>query len=137
MAKTSTSAAQAQNLLALATGLSFGLNWDYNVQTLRALLERHAPEVALGLWWADGFVPVTDGAEEVFAPALAPGAYEQLLQNPELRQLAEVDRGAIAGLVANRQTQGGLLAAGPDAEAVMRVLNGPLGLARLATSLSE
>lgn len=137
MAKTSTSAAQAQNLLALATGLSLGLNWDYNVQTLRALMERHAPDLELGLWWADGFVPVTDGAAEVFAPALAPGAYEQLLQNPELRQLPEVDRGAIAGLVANRQTQGGLLAAGPDAEAFMRVLNGPVALARLATALSE
>lgn len=136
MAKTTTSA-QAQNLLALASGLSLGLNWDYNVQTLRALLERHAPELDLGLWWADGFVPVTEGAEEVLGAALVPGAYEQLLQAPELRPLAEVEGGFAQGLVANRQTQGALLAAGPDAEAVMRVLSGPLALTRLATALSD
>ena len=68
--KTALTSAQCQSLVQLATSLNLTVSWDYNHQNIKTLLAQHAPGIDAALWWPqpEGFVPLTDGAAERFAP---------------------------------------------------------------------
>lgn len=132
---------QLQSLVQLATQVNLTLSWDYNYQNLKNLLAQHAPEVELGLWWPqpEGFVPVTDGASEAFGDFVGANVLETVQQDTSLREVPDTDDGLMAGVVANRQTFGLAMVAGPEdlSEAVLRTLLPQLGQTRLAGALAE
>ena len=135
--------AQLQNLVQLATQVNLTLSWDYNYQNLKNLLAQYAPEVELGVWWPqpEGFVPVTEGANEAFGAYTGALVLENVQQDTSLRAVPDVPGAVMAGVVSNRQTFGMALAAGPEdselAQAVLKVLLPQLGLSRLAGALTE
>ena len=127
---------QGLALASIAAGLSLGLNWEYNHQSVKQALAAQLPEVELALWWPspDGFCPVTEGAAERFGPWAGSHQLENLWQDTTMRALAEVPGAWITGVTANRQTFGLAVASGPKPEVVqaaLKVLLPQLGLARL------
>ncbi|MFP5501878.1 MAG: GGDEF domain-containing protein [Candidatus Sericytochromatia bacterium] len=135
--------AQLQSLVALTTQRNLTLSWDYNYQNLRNLLAQLLPDVEVGVWWPqpEGFVPLTEGAEEIFGDYVGANVLENVQQDTSMREVEGVEDGYMAGIVANRLTFGMVLAQGPEgselAQAVIKGLLPQLGLVRLAFTLSE
>ncbi|MNS46437.1 putative diguanylate cyclase YeaJ [compost metagenome] len=133
---------QLQSLVQLATSVNLTLSWDYNYQNLKNLLAQHAPELELGVWWPqpEGFVPVTDGAADLFGAYTSANVLENVQQDTAMRDMDDVEGGVMAGVVANRQTFGLAMAGGVDpdyAEVVLRLLLPQLGQTRLAGALAD
>jgi diguanylate cyclase (GGDEF)-like protein len=133
---------QLQSLVQLATSVNLTLSWDYNYQNLKNLLAQHAPDLELGVWWPqpEGFVPVTDGAADLFGVYTSAHVLENVQQDTAMRDMDEVEGGVMAGVVANRQTFGLAMAGGVDpdyAEVVLRLLLPQLGQTRLAGALAD
>ncbi|MFN3430381.1 MAG: hypothetical protein ACK46X_10545, partial [Candidatus Sericytochromatia bacterium] len=133
---------QLQSLVQLATSVNLTLSWDYNYQNLKNLLAQHAPELELGVWWPqpEGFVPVTDGAADLFGAYAGANVLENVQQDTAMRDMDDVEGGVMAGVVANRQTFGIAMAGGVDpdyAEVVLRLLLPQLGQTRLAGALAD
>lgn len=129
-------------LASIAAGLSLGLNWEYNHQSVKQALATHLPEVELAIWWPtpEGFSPITEGAAERFGEWAGAHQLENIWQETAMRTLPELPGAQVAGIVSNRQTFGLAVASGPDAElvqAALKILMPQLGLARLGTTLSE
>ncbi|MEB3223866.1 MAG: GGDEF domain-containing protein [Candidatus Sericytochromatia bacterium] len=140
--KTSLTTAQAQALVQVATNLNLTVAWDYNQQNLKSLLEQHLKDVELGLWWPqpEGFMAVTDGAAGRFGAFVDANQVELVQQDTSLRAVPNVDGALMAGIVSNRQTFGVALISSKSedlSEATLRTILPQMGLARLATALSE
>lgn len=134
---------QLQSLVQLGTQVNLTLSWDYNYQNLKNLLAQHAPGVELAVWWPqpEGFVPVTDGAADLFGDLASGEVLENIQKDTSLRDVPGVEGGLMAGVVANRQTFGLALVAGDEdddmAEVVLKMLLPQLGLARLSGALAD
>lgn len=132
--------AQLQSLVQIATQLNLTVSWDYNSQNIKQLLSQYAPDVEFGLWWSqpDGFMPVTDGAQDLFGSYVGSHQLETVQQDASMREFP--DGGWMSGVVANRQTFGMAFASGGKgelAQAVLKMLLPQLGLARLSFALTE
>ncbi|MEB3195603.1 MAG: GGDEF domain-containing protein [Candidatus Sericytochromatia bacterium] len=140
--KTTLSTAQAQALVQFATQLNLTVSWEYNHQNIKQLVGKYLKEVDLAVWWPqpEGFVPLSDGAEQRFGAFVEANQLEVVQQEAALRELPNVPGGWMTAIVSNRQTFGVAFAASPSdelSEAVLKTVLPQLGLSRLATALTD
>lgn len=139
--KTALTAAQSQGIVQLATSLNLTVSWDYNHQNLKQLIQQHMPGVEAALWWPqDGFVPLSDGAQDKFGGFIGSNQIEVVQQDNSRRAVPELDDAWMQGVVSNRQTFGMAMVGGASedvCDAVMKTILPQLGLARLSTALTE
>lgn len=140
--KTTLSTAQAQALVQVATQLNLTVSWDYNHQKIKDLLAAHLKDVDLALWWPqpEGFVPLSEGASEKFAAFVEAQQLESVQQDASAREIPGISDSLMTGVVCNRQTFGMALATSKSpelTEAVVKTILPQVGLARLATALTD
>jgi diguanylate cyclase (GGDEF)-like protein len=140
--KTSLTTAQAQALVQVATNLGLTVAWDYNHQNLKTMLGQHLKDVEFGVWWPhpEGFVAVTEGAGDRFGAFVEANQLELVQQDTSLRAVPNSPGALMVGIVCNRQTFGIAFAASKSedlSEAVLRTVLPQLGLARLASALTD
>lgn len=132
-----------QRLVAVISRIPPATNWEYVYGGLREALAEHAADLQVAAWWPapEGLVSLTSGAGAAFEAYVARHPYEEASQEgPEFAALPE--GGYRQKIVANRQTFGLLLIAGPAArepfiQKLAAVLALPLGLAALGVQLGE
>ncbi|MBO9539819.1 GGDEF domain-containing protein [bacterium] len=136
------SQADLQNLVAVATRIPPTTNWEFLKTTLQDVLATNAPGVDAALWLPspDGLVPLTPGAESVFAAFISDHEVEDYAKEPG--EFTMIPPGYRQAIVANRQTFGQLLIAGDRSrEDFLRHLSGviatPAGLSALAVQLGD